>query len=128
MDGLYIILIIRACRIRIEPCRWDDAFEKQRPSIPNEPLLKSWAKCFPSIFKRIQFGVEVIWIYGFSNTIFMKVGKRYTRRYLLLFPTKKVFCLRYFDLFLVEDLQVLIHLVSSNDAGISTYNLHSQPT
>ena len=43
-------------------------------TIPNEPLVKSWAKCFPSILKWIQFGVEVIWIYGFDNTIFIKVG------------------------------------------------------
>ena len=74
MDGLYIILIIKACRIRIEPCRLDDTLEKQRSSIPNEPLVKSWAKYLPSILKRIQFGVEVIWIYGFGNTIFIKVG------------------------------------------------------
>ena len=39
-------------------------------------------------------------------------------RYLLLFPTSKVFCLRYFHLFLVKDLQVLIHLISLNDARI----------
>ena len=43
MDGFYIILI-KACRIRIEPCRLDDAFEEQRYSISNEPLVKSWAK------------------------------------------------------------------------------------
>ena len=54
MDGLYIILIIKACRIRIEPCRLDDTFEKHRLSISNEPLVKSWAKCL----KRIQFGIE----------------------------------------------------------------------
>ena len=119
MDGLYIILIIKTCRIRIEPCRLDDTFEKQRPSIPNEPLVKSWAKCFPSILKWIQFGVKVIWIYGFSNTIFIKVGNSRPVD-LLLFPTKKVFCLQYFNRFLVEDLHVLIHLVSSNDACIST--------
>ena len=28
MDGLYIILIIKACGIRIEPCRLDDTLEK----------------------------------------------------------------------------------------------------
>ena len=54
MDELYIILIIKACRIRIEPCRLDDTFEKHRLSISNEPLVKSWAKCL----KRIQFGIE----------------------------------------------------------------------
>ena len=47
MDGLFIILIIKARRIRIEPCRLDDAFEEQIPSFSNEPFVKSWAKCFP---------------------------------------------------------------------------------
>ena len=62
MDGLYIIifyiiLIIKSSGVWIEPCRLDGAFEEERYSILNEPLVKSWAKCFPSILKQIQFGV-----------------------------------------------------------------------
>ena len=120
MDGLYIILWIKASRIRTI----GDAFKEQKLSISNKPLVKFWAKWFPEILKWIQFGVEVVWIYRF-NTMFVTVGNL-TGRYLLLFPTKKVFCLRCLGIFLVEDLQVLI-LVSSNDVHISTYvNLESK--
>ena len=49
MDVVYIILIIKTCRIPNELDRLDDAFEEQIISILNEPLVKSWVKCFPSI-------------------------------------------------------------------------------
>ena len=41
MDGLYIILVIKARRIRTEPCRLDDPFEEQRFSISKETFVKS---------------------------------------------------------------------------------------
>ena len=40
-------------RIRIEFCRLNGSFKEQRFSISNKPLVKSWAKRFPSILKRI---------------------------------------------------------------------------
>ena len=112
MDGIYIILIIKAGRIRIESCRLNDTFEEQRLSFSNEPLVKSWAKCFPLIPKWIQFGVVIVYIYCFSDTIFAKVGNSWpVGIFVSLFTTKKVFCQRYFGLFLVEDLEVSIRLI-----------------
>ena len=65
--------------------------------------------------------VNPIWLWSrldlsFQQYHIRKIWQLLTQRYLLLFPTRRVFCLRYFNLFLVEDLQVL-----SNDARISTY-------
>ena len=44
MNGLCIILIIKARRIRTEPYRLDDTFQEQRLSISNNPLVRSWEK------------------------------------------------------------------------------------
>ena len=78
MNVLYVILIKRAQRIQTEPCRLDDALKKQKLFISNEPLVKSWGKCFTSILKWIQFSVEVDWIYCFSNTISAKDGSSWS--------------------------------------------------
>ena len=90
IDGLYIILIIKACRIWIEPCRLDDTFKEHRLSILNEPLVKSWENCFPSILKWIQFGIEVVWIYFFNNTIFENIGNFWPLDIVYYFRWKKV--------------------------------------
>ena len=119
MHELYIILITKARRIRIEPCWLDDAFRGIKTSYFEQTIGEILGKVLP-----IDPQVNPIWRWSRLDLLLQQYRIRkswqlLTRRYLLLFMMKKIFCLRYFDLFLVEDLQVLIHLVSSNDARIS---------
>ena len=119
MHELYIILITKARRIRIEPCWLDDAFRGIKTSYFEQTIGAILGKVLP-----IDPQVNPIWRWSRLDLLLQQYRIRkswqlLTRRYLLLFMMKKIFCLRYFDLFLVEDLQVLIHLVSSNDARIS---------
>ena len=119
MHELYIILITKARRIRIEPCWLDDAFRGIKTSYFEQTIGEILGKVLP-----IDPQVNPIWRWSRLDLLLQQYRIRkswqlLTRRYLLLFMMKKIFCLRYFDLFLVEDLQVLIHLVSANDARIS---------
>ena len=74
MDGLYIILIIKACRIRIEPCRLDDTFEKQKLFIFERTIGEILGKVLPidpqanPIWRRSRLDLLL------SNTIFVNVG------------------------------------------------------
>ena len=78
MDGIYIILIIKARRIRIESCRLNDTFEEQRLSFSSEIL----GKVFP-----IDPQVNLIWrcsrLYLLLQQYHIRKGwELLTRRYL----------------------------------------------
>lgn len=118
MDVLYIVLIIKACRIRTKPWWLNKCFQGTETFYFEQIIGDIPGKVIP-----IYPQVIPIWCWSCPDLSLQQYHscnswQMKTSRYLSLFWTENVLCQRCFALFLVGDLQVWIRSETSNLIGL----------